>query len=860
MGRQDRKSNKQSKDKARLQKQLDQLTAEARQNDEQYGKLRRRNQQLILQLTNQKEQLDILNAKMSDEMQDQDEDALYEDKIANEGNIQGLTHRQEDKNTMQDDLINNEIDAMCNRIIENYIEPLNNQNLSFQVEHQGNRAVFELKNENHSFRNIKPVIAQYFALPQEEIFFKNERDEVLLSNLKVLPTLFPLINSKIRNTTPVLKIALKCNMSTLDYIIGDEHLKQAMQQEQEDQEQIHQNNLHQSRQRDQAKQRDQEVKNMRDRIQKKQQCIKISLGLTQTAIFLLFIIFQIILVVRQRNVVTSYWSQYSSVNQMMGSYDKQVQFNNQTHMLDYIKNVIGGNIQKQTGSFDMFWDSNYLLPFVQFQQIRGQSRSCDFSGRDGFTELYGNQSCVTTYASGDYDTNKFQGINYVEENKVVSARGQIYTFQRIGHFKNVQVRDDNSNFQWSQAIDQNIIQPNWLDAQSLVFIITLNMYNQNTNLLQAFKLIFQFQANGIITLEQDSILINMKLYSSNFLIALSALIYIIGFILLAISILDVRRQRKQRQQEQLLEELGDGNNAQEEIKEDESQESGNQNNGNDRTQAEDSKDKSRKQKKILEKANKPKKHKTCRQKLEICSLKGISTFEIINILMIIFTYLNLGMKYLYDRIINQAAQDSKFDRFIDFSLHYFFYEALFIFDSIIIFMMALSIIKYTFFWIPSLSLLTKSLQNYLNSTIKKIVQFVFILSFAIAAYCHFFYGYVTYGFYDYSFALIRANLLFLQGNLFNRNKIYLADETIEYVYERQGWFATIFSIGIIHFFGRYVILNIIIAFMKKDIQDTKLQIIKSQALEKIKAENSAKIAMKENIRQNKIIKRQNVNY
>lgn len=91
--------------------------------------------------------------------------------------------------------------------------------------------MFELKNENYTFGDIKQPIAQYFALPNDVIFFKNDKDEVLLSNLKVLPTLFPLLNSKIKGENPVLQIALKCNMSTLDYILGDEQAKQALQME-----------------------------------------------------------------------------------------------------------------------------------------------------------------------------------------------------------------------------------------------------------------------------------------------------------------------------------------------------------------------------------------------------------------------------------------------------------------------------------------------------------------------------------------------------------------------------------------------------------------------------------------------------
>lgn len=46
--------------------------------------------------------------------------------IGAEGQIQSLTHRgenQAERNLIQEDLINNEIDAICNRTLENYIEP-----------------------------------------------------------------------------------------------------------------------------------------------------------------------------------------------------------------------------------------------------------------------------------------------------------------------------------------------------------------------------------------------------------------------------------------------------------------------------------------------------------------------------------------------------------------------------------------------------------------------------------------------------------------------------------------------------------------------------------------------------------------
>lgn len=75
--------------------------------------------------------------------------------------------------------------------------------------------------------------------------------------------------------------------------------------------------------------------------------------------------------------------------------------------------------------------------------------------------------------------------------------------------------------------------------------------------------------------------------------------------------------------------------------------------------------------------------------------------------------------------------------------------------------MAVSVIKYTFFWIPSLGILTTSFTTYFNSTIKRIAYFILLISFAFALYSHFFYSYVCFGFFDLSFALIRTDLLFV---------------------------------------------------------------------------------------------------
>lgn len=145
--------------------------------------------------------------------------------------------------------------------------------------------------------------------------------------------------------------------------------------------------------------------------------------------------------------------------------------------------------------------------------------------------------------------------------------------------------------------------------------------------------------------------------------------------------------------------------------------------------------------------------------------------------MIVFTFINLGLKYLYDSILDDLNEEKAYlTQFVDFSNYFFFYEFLAIFDSLIIYMMSLSIIKYTFFWIPSLSIIILSLEKYSNSTVKRIILYILTLSFMYSVYCHIINAYIAYDFRSYIFSWMRSNILFLDGNLFNDNLVFLSNE------------------------------------------------------------------------------------
>ncbi len=86
---------------------------------------------------------------------------------------------------------------------------------------------------------------------------------------------------------------------------------------------------------------------------------------------------------------------------------------------------------------------------------------------------------------------------------------------------------------------------------------------------------------------------------------------------------------------------------------------------------------------------------------------------------------------------NTSAMTSSF---VDISTEYLFFEFISIFDSVILFLMALSLLKYTFFWIPSLNLLTVALQHYFSSTIKRILVYVLALCLGFSAFTHYMYN------------------------------------------------------------------------------------------------------------------------
>ena len=76
-------------------------------------------------------------------------------------------------------------------------------------------------NKDDKFRDIKEKIARFFLLPPEDVFLKNDQDQILLDKDRVMDEIFPLQSARINGQVPQLFMTFAKDMDTKTYILGD---------------------------------------------------------------------------------------------------------------------------------------------------------------------------------------------------------------------------------------------------------------------------------------------------------------------------------------------------------------------------------------------------------------------------------------------------------------------------------------------------------------------------------------------------------------------------------------------------------------------------------------------------------------
>ena len=150
-----------------------------------------------------------------------------------------------------------------------------------------------------------------------------------------------------------------------------------------------------------------------------------------------------------------------------------------------------------------------------------------------------------------------------------------------------------------------------LTDETLALVLTFNLLNPSMSTMQSFKLIFNFQAGGLILLEYDRVMVNLEMFGGDGRSRIYTILgYVIGSVLLIISIIDIRRQRGQM------------------VKQAEAPPKG-----------------------IALKVISFLKCRSC--------LDGVNGLDVVNIGMIILSYISLSLKYGYDQFIEDKVSQAK---------------------------------------------------------------------------------------------------------------------------------------------------------------------------------------------------------
>ena len=226
-----------------------------------------------------------------------------------------------------------------------------------------------------------------------------------------------------------------------------------------------------------------------------------------------------------------------------------------------------------------------------------------------------------------------------------------------------------------------MIDSNWLRMEStLAIIIQFIVYNPNLQILNEKRIVLEFlETGGFINMENEQLLINMKLYRLPKHSIQGAIIMLNGLVLCILSFIDIRKEI----QEQIELERAMALEQEEEA-----------NAGKKEKEGEEQEDAGEEEKKLDDKKD-DKKSEDFNPTI-LYMLINCSIFQKINFSNVFLAYCSQILKYVYDSYVTEQLEDIvKADTYTDVSGIFIFNQICMFFDSIIICIGAISLLKYT---------------------------------------------------------------------------------------------------------------------------------------------------------------------
>ena len=126
----------------------------------------------------------------------------------------------------------NELKNKCKEVVDYFLKDINSNddsinningnNLSIRIEYQNMKIFKSLLDENMTFEKLKDETKLQFGKEANEFYFADEKGNIFLDELKVIPALFPLSMVKVRNYEPLIKVIDKIHPKRNKVNINDE--------------------------------------------------------------------------------------------------------------------------------------------------------------------------------------------------------------------------------------------------------------------------------------------------------------------------------------------------------------------------------------------------------------------------------------------------------------------------------------------------------------------------------------------------------------------------------------------------------------------------------------------------------------
>ena len=212
-----------------------------------------------------------------------------------------------------------------------------------------------------TFVEVQKIVSEHFGLPINIIFFSDAEGRIYMKDMNVLKTLFPMITARRAGEIPEIYVKLRNNMSTLDYLDGNQTLKVKDKETQDEHEKVQSAKMRRAEIEEQKRRDLMEKKLMKDKRIRKKKRWSFCKGLLSMCAFLTFTFLLVSSTIEVNNVHETLLMRQSVTQQFFkGEKNLPIYFREFVDVYEYILDYEGHLKDRE----NIFFRDNTLLPYM----------------------------------------------------------------------------------------------------------------------------------------------------------------------------------------------------------------------------------------------------------------------------------------------------------------------------------------------------------------------------------------------------------------------------------------------------------------------------------------------------------------